>query len=105
MHDETPLTADPAQTARLMRRATYASVFTATMLIVGKLVAALLTGSVSVLASLMDSMMDVAASIINLLAVHYSLQPPIASTGSVTARRNRWRGWCRRPSSPVRRCF
>lgn len=76
MHDETPLTADPAQTARLMRRATYASVFTATMLIVGKLAAALLTGSVSVLASLMDSMMDVAASIINLLAVHYSLQPP-----------------------------
>lgn len=76
MHDATPLTADPAQTARLMRRATYASVFTATMLIVGKLAAALLTGSVSVLASLMDSMMDVAASIINLLAVHYSLQPP-----------------------------
>jgi ferrous-iron efflux pump FieF len=36
----------------------------------------LLTGSISVLASLVDSMMDVAASIINLLAVHYSLQPP-----------------------------
>jgi len=35
-----------------------------------------MTGSVSVLASLVDSMMDVAASIINLLAVHYSLQPP-----------------------------
>jgi ferrous-iron efflux pump FieF len=43
---------------------------------VGKLAAALMTGSVSVLASLVDSMMDAAASIINLLAVHYALQPP-----------------------------
>jgi len=46
------------------------------ILIVGKLAAALMTGSVSVLASLVDSMMDAAASIINLLAVHYALQPP-----------------------------
>lgn len=77
MNDETPLiTADPARTGRLLRLATYASVTTATALIAGKLAAALLTGSVSVLASLVDSMMDVAASIINLLAVRYSLQPP-----------------------------
>ncbi len=76
MNDATHLTTDPAHAGRLLRRATYASVFTATLLIVGKLAAALLTGSVSVLASLVDSMMDVAASIINLLAVHYSLQPP-----------------------------
>ncbi len=46
------------------------------ILIVGKLAAALLTGSLSVLAALVDSMMDAAASIINLLAVHYALQPP-----------------------------
>ncbi|RUQ34828.1 MAG: cation diffusion facilitator family transporter, partial [Candidatus Competibacteraceae bacterium] len=59
-----------------MRLATYASVATAIVLIAAKLAAALLTGSVSVLASLVDSMMDAAASIINLLAVHYSLQPP-----------------------------
>jgi len=57
-------------------QATYASVAVASILIAGKLVAALLTQSVSVLASLVDSMMDVAASVINLLAVHYSLQPP-----------------------------
>ncbi|MBK8752908.1 MAG: cation diffusion facilitator family transporter [Candidatus Competibacteraceae bacterium] len=76
MNDETPLTIDPAKAGRLLRLATYASVVTATVLIVVKLAAALLTGSVSVLASLVDSMMDVAASIINLLAVHYSLQPP-----------------------------
>ena len=67
---------DPAGGNRLLRLATYASVATATLLIAGKLGAALLTGSVSVLASLVDSMMDVAASVINLLAVHYSLQPP-----------------------------
>ncbi len=76
MNDETRLTIDPAQAGRLLRLATYASVTTATVLIAVKLAAALMTGSVSVLASLVDSMMDVAASVINLLAVHYSLQPP-----------------------------
>lgn len=74
---ETPtLSIDPQRAARLLRLATYASVATAAVLIVGKLAAALLTQSVSVLASLVDSMMDAAASIINLLAVRYSLQPP-----------------------------
>ena len=76
MNNAIRLTLDPAQAGRLLRLATYASVTTATVLIAGKLAAALLTGSVSVLASLVDSMMDVAASLINLLAVHYSLQPP-----------------------------
>ncbi|MBZ4193390.1 MAG: cation diffusion facilitator family transporter [Candidatus Contendobacter sp.] len=76
MNDDKPIPLDPAQNARLLRLATYASVATASLLIAGKLAAALLTGSISVLASLVDSMMDVAASIINLLAVHYSLQPP-----------------------------
>ena len=76
MNDETQLAIDPARAGRLLRLATYASVTTATVLIAGKLAAALMTGSVSVLASLVDSMMDVAASLINLLAVHYSLQPP-----------------------------
>jgi ferrous-iron efflux pump FieF len=76
MSDSTRLTIDPARAGRLLRLATYASVTTAMVLIAGKLAAALLTGSVSVLASLVDSMMDAAASIINLLAVRYSLQPP-----------------------------
>lgn len=64
--------------ARLLRRATLASVVTASVLIAAKLVAWLLTGSVSLLASLVDSMMDVAASIINLMAVRYALEPPDA---------------------------
>ena len=61
---------------RLLKLATSAAVLTATLLIVTKLSAYLLTHSVSVLASLVDSLMDVAASFINLLAVRYALMPP-----------------------------
>ena len=70
-----PMLRDSSRLARLLRLATYASVVTAVILIAGKLVAWLVTGSVSILASLVDSMMDVAASLINLLAVRYSLLP------------------------------
>nr|WP_323697104.1 cation diffusion facilitator family transporter [Thiorhodovibrio litoralis] len=62
----------------MLRLATYASVATATVLILAKLVAWLLTGSVSVLASLVDSTMDAGASLVNLLAVRWSLLPPDA---------------------------
>lgn len=61
--------------AQLLRLATYASVATAAVLIVAKLAAWLLTGSVSILASLVDSVMDVGASLVNLFAVRYSLTP------------------------------
>ncbi|MGB5178650.1 MAG: cation diffusion facilitator family transporter [Gammaproteobacteria bacterium] len=61
--------------ARLLTLATTASVATAGVLIAVKLVAWLLTGSVSVLASLIDSLMDAAASLINFFAVRYSLTP------------------------------
>jgi ferrous-iron efflux pump FieF len=64
--------------ARLLRLATYASVATACLLILAKLGAWLVTGSVSVLASLVDSLMDAGASLVNLLAVHWSLMPPDA---------------------------
>ncbi|TFH26186.1 MAG: cation diffusion facilitator family transporter [Myxococcales bacterium] len=60
---------------RQLRRATYASVLTALVLIAVKLLAWLWTGSVSVLASLVDSFMDSIASAINLVAVRYSLVP------------------------------
>ncbi|WP_243647249.1 cation diffusion facilitator family transporter [Aestuariirhabdus litorea] len=58
-----------------MRWASLASVATAFSLILAKLVAWLFTGSVSVLASLVDSMLDAMASLVNLLAVRYSLKP------------------------------
>lgn len=48
---------------------------TAVALIFAKVAAWLHTGSVSLLASLIDSLMDAAASIINLVAVRWSLQP------------------------------
>jgi ferrous-iron efflux pump FieF len=66
----------PEQAGRLLRLATYASVGTALLLILAKFVAWLMTGSVSVLASLVDSTMDALASLVNLLAVHWSLVPP-----------------------------
>lgn len=65
-----------AENARLLRLATRASVATAALLILIKLAAWLITGSVSVLASLVDSAMDACASLVNLVAVHWSLQPP-----------------------------
>ncbi len=52
-----------------------ASSATAGILIIGKLAAWLMTGSSSLLASLTDSMMDISASLINLLAVRYALIP------------------------------
>jgi ferrous-iron efflux pump FieF len=45
-------------------------------LILIKSVALFMTGSVSILASLMDSFMDVGASLINLMAIRFALQPP-----------------------------
>jgi ferrous-iron efflux pump FieF len=71
-------TGPAAANERLLRLATYASVATACLLILAKLGAWLVTGSVSVLASLVDSLMDAGASLVNLLAVHWSLMPPDA---------------------------
>ncbi|WOJ98472.1 cation diffusion facilitator family transporter [Congregibacter brevis] len=64
-----------ARAARLMRLATLASVLTACLLIAVKLFAYISTGAVSILASLMDSLMDSAASLINFFAVRYALSP------------------------------
>lgn len=67
-----------AEAGPLMRLATRASVAVALILIATKVVAWLLTGSISILSSLIDSLMDVLASAINLFAVHHALQPPDA---------------------------
>jgi len=60
---------------RLLRLATRASLVVASTLIVAKAIAWWLSGSVSLLAGLTDSMLDGAASFLNLLAVHYALRP------------------------------
>ena len=56
--------------ARLMRLATAAALVVALSLALSKAVAWWLSGSVSLLAGLTDSLLDGAASLINLLAVH-----------------------------------
>ena len=66
---------DPAANARLMRLAALASVAVAATLIVAKIVAWLMTDSVAVLSSLLDSLLDAAASLINLFAIRHALTP------------------------------
>ena len=61
--------------AKLMRWATYASVTTAIVLIIAKIIAWFMTDSVSIMATLLDSSLDVLASVINLVAVRHALQP------------------------------
>ncbi len=77
-------TADPAATgapvsadraARLMRLATYASVTVSLILISAKAVVLAYTGSVALLSSLVDSTLDLVASIVNLVAVGHALTP------------------------------
>jgi ferrous-iron efflux pump FieF len=65
----------PQETARLLRLATYASISVATILIVAKLIAWGLSDSVSLLATLIDSVLDALASLINLIAVRHALTP------------------------------
>jgi ferrous-iron efflux pump FieF len=59
----------------MMRRATYASVSVAAILVAIKLGAYLVTGSIAMLSTLIDSVLDVAASFINLFAVRAALTP------------------------------
>jgi ferrous-iron efflux pump FieF len=63
------------EAARLLRLATTASVATAVLLIFVKLAAFVLTDSVSILSTLIDSLLDAAASIVNLIAVRHALVP------------------------------
>ncbi len=63
------------QAARLMRLATYASVSVASILIVAKVVAWVMTDSLSLLSTLVDSFLDVLASLVNMYAVRHALEP------------------------------
>ena len=60
---------------QLIRYATYASVTVAAMLILMKLFAWWITHSVSLQASLIDSLLDAFASFINMIAVYHALKP------------------------------
>ncbi|MBX9912684.1 MAG: cation diffusion facilitator family transporter [Pseudomonadaceae bacterium] len=63
------------QHARLMRLASAAALSIALGLALAKAIAWWMSGSVSLLAGLTDSLLDSAASLLNLLAVHYALRP------------------------------
>ncbi|MEL7290586.1 MAG: CDF family cation-efflux transporter FieF [Pseudomonadota bacterium] len=61
--------------ARLVTLAAWTATIVATLLLIVKVGAWWTTGSVSLLASLIDSMLDIAASLVNLVVVRYALQP------------------------------
>ncbi|MRT58198.1 CDF family cation-efflux transporter FieF [Enterobacteriaceae bacterium RIT693] len=63
------------QYGQLVSRAAIAATVMASLLLVIKIFAWWYTGSVSILAALVDSLVDIAASLTNLLVVRYSLQP------------------------------
>jgi ferrous-iron efflux pump FieF len=60
---------------RLDRRAALASVSVAAILIVAKLATWLITGSVAILSSLVDSCIDALASLVTLVSVHHAARP------------------------------
>lgn len=62
--------------ARLRRRATYASAIVAITLIVAKFFAYMMTDSVAMLSSLLDSTIDLIASLVTVFGVASALQPP-----------------------------
>jgi ferrous-iron efflux pump FieF len=61
---------------KLMKLSTYVTVGGVTLVIIAKLWGWFITDSVTMLASLVDSLLDICVSIMNLLTVHYALQPP-----------------------------
>ncbi len=61
---------------KLMRLSTYITVGGVSLIIIAKLYGWFITESVTMLASLVDSLLDICVSIMNLITVHYALQPP-----------------------------
>jgi len=64
-----------SQYAQLVKRAAFAAMAVATILLIAKLLVWWQTGSVTLLASLVDSLLDLAASFSSLLILNFSLQP------------------------------
>ncbi|MGY5451075.1 cation diffusion facilitator family transporter [Agarivorans sp. MS3-6] len=67
---------EPQSYKRLVTLATWVATCVAVALLVIKSAAFFYTGAVSILASLIDSLMDIGMSLVNLLAIRYALQPP-----------------------------
>jgi len=73
------ITVSNEESVRLLRLATHLSVSVALVLIIAKGYAWWATDSVAILASLVDSLRDAGASLLNLFAVRYALTPADAS--------------------------
>ena len=69
-------TVDEATSARLRRQATIVSISVALVLVLLKVGAWLLTGSITILASLLDSAVDLIASLVTFLTVRAAIKPP-----------------------------
>jgi ferrous-iron efflux pump FieF len=65
----------PATAQQLRVRATYASLAVAAVLIVAKFIAWVGTGSVALLSSLVDSLVDAGASLVNFFAIRHAATP------------------------------
>ncbi|MBL1421932.1 MAG: cation transporter [Alphaproteobacteria bacterium] len=66
---------EPKQAAKITRAITWVSVMVALVLMVSKLLAFIITGSVALLASFADSALDFFASITAFFAVRYAAEP------------------------------
>lgn len=69
----TPLTLTDRE--RLVRRAAYASTGVAALLITAKTIVFFATGSTAILGSLLDSLLDAGASVLNLVAIRHAAEP------------------------------
>lgn len=92
---------------RLVSRAAIAATAMASLLLLIKIFAWWYTGSVSILAALVDSLVDIGASLTNLLVVRYSCNLPTIITRLVTVKQSPSRRWRKVCLSPVRHysCF
>jgi ferrous-iron efflux pump FieF len=75
-HDHGSHALSHAESATLVKRASLFSVGVAVTLIAAKLVAWMMTDALSLLSSLTDSVLDLMASMLTVVAVRYALQPP-----------------------------
>lgn len=70
-----PVAASMEDNDRFVRRAAQASVAVASFLILAKSAAWLATDSISLMSTLIDSLLDVGASLVNLIAIRHALEP------------------------------
>ena len=74
-HESGPGRVDPGEATKITAQVTFFAVSVALVLVVTKLVAWWVSGSVAMLASLADSLLDLVASVVTAIAVRYAGKP------------------------------